>query len=355
MKMKLTVLLAVLLLAVLPLTALAANQVTDCPYPGCHSKADLIGYANKDAETHYCIYRCKAFPSIHVSSHTFTEAHNYNRQVAAPMYSASAPTCTEPAKFYKSCVCGAKGTETFDFGRPLGHVFVHYVSNGDATCLNDGTKTAVCARPGCEATHTITDKGSHLSVPHTYGNWYQNPHDKAGMLERDCKVCGQSDYRYVEPLQTKDFPIVKTLVDAAKEAKEGDEWFIVDSDKILTSEELESMGVLSPVEQVLVFTAVIGYEDQVNEVTAEAEPLSEEAAALKNSIQQRVAGLQGEDAAAFQNALDTYFPSQIIVLDPYGNDYDAKLLTVRVTSGGETRDEAYGFRRVHGEWSFGKL
>lgn len=99
MKMKLTVLLAVLLLAVLPLTALAASQVTDRPYPGCHSKADLIGYANKDAETHYCIYRCKAFPSIHVSSHTFTEAHNYNRQVAAPMYSASAPTCTEPAKF----------------------------------------------------------------------------------------------------------------------------------------------------------------------------------------------------------------------------------------------------------------
>ena len=396
MKMKLTVLLAVLLLAALPLTALAAAKTVDCPYYGCDGKADLIGFEYKDEATHYCVYQCEDHPSLHISSRTFKEAHNYNRTVAAPYYFASAATCTEPAKFYKSCACGAKGTETFEVGKPLEHIFIHYVSNEDYDCTHDGTKTAVCERGcgatktipdkgtalghmfidyipdgnatckqdgtktaicenGCGATKTIPDEGSALGVEHQFGEWYQNPHDKAGMLERDCKICGADEYRYVEPLQTKDYPVVQTLADAAKEAGEGESWFIVDSDKILTSDELEAMSALSPLEQVLVFTSVIGYEDQVNEVLAGAEPLSEEAAKLKDAIQQRIAGLQDEEADAFQSALDTYFPSQIIVLDPTGGDYEAQLLTVRVTSGEEIRDEAYGFRRADGVWSFGQL
>lgn len=406
MKGKVAVLLAVLL-AVLSLNALAAGKTVGCPY--CDSEADLVGYRRNDGETHYCVYKCRANPEEHVFTDTVPEAHSYTRQAAKRCFLASAATCTEPAKYYFSCVCCAKSTETFESGRPLDHSFTNYVSNNDATCVKDGTKTAVCDRPGCNTKSTVPDEGSHLAAKHTFGAWYQNPHDKEGMLEHDCKVCGVGRYRYEPPLRTGDFPVAQTLVNAAKEAAEGEEWFIVDSDKILTPEELEAMGALSPMEQMLVFTSVIGYEDQVDQLIkyraedmAETQmdlpqkpdieikalpemarenaghgwqkgtPLradelcrpvlvkngnafSEEAEALKNAIQRRIAALRGKEVAAFQTALDTYFPTKIIVLDPYGGDYNAPLLTVRVTNGGETHEETYGFRRIDGEWSFCEL
>ena len=40
----------------------------------------------------------------------------------------------------------------------LGHSFTHYVSNNDATCTEDGTKTAKCDR--CDVTDTVVDVGS---------------------------------------------------------------------------------------------------------------------------------------------------------------------------------------------------
>ena len=43
-------------------------------------------------------------------------AHVYNQKVVDAKYLASAATCTSPAVYYKSCECGAKGTETFESG-----------------------------------------------------------------------------------------------------------------------------------------------------------------------------------------------------------------------------------------------
>lgn len=48
----------------------------------------------------------------------------------------------------------------------LGHEFVGYVPNGDATCEHDGTETAACAR-GCGATDTRVAAGS--KTPHAWG------------------------------------------------------------------------------------------------------------------------------------------------------------------------------------------
>ena len=47
-------------------------------------------------------------------------AHVYDKEVVADEYRASEATYTEPAKYYKSCVCGKKGTETFTNGEALG-------------------------------------------------------------------------------------------------------------------------------------------------------------------------------------------------------------------------------------------
>lgn len=43
-------------------------------------------------------------------------AHTYNKEVAEASYKASDATCTSQARYYKSCVCGAKGADTFGSG-----------------------------------------------------------------------------------------------------------------------------------------------------------------------------------------------------------------------------------------------
>lgn len=59
--------------------------------------------------------------------------HSYDQQVVSDTYLASAANCTAPAKYYYSCVCGAKGTETFENGDALGHSWGSWQSNGDDT------------------------------------------------------------------------------------------------------------------------------------------------------------------------------------------------------------------------------
>lgn len=45
-----------------------------------------------------------------------TAAHSYDQEIVADGYKASNATCQAKATYYKSCVCGAKGTETFESG-----------------------------------------------------------------------------------------------------------------------------------------------------------------------------------------------------------------------------------------------
>ena len=71
-------------------------------------------------------------------------------------------SCTSQGTQSKYClVCGlSSGNSSI---APTGHKFENYVSNKDATCSKDGTKTAICSNKGCSVTNTITDKGSRLA------------------------------------------------------------------------------------------------------------------------------------------------------------------------------------------------
>ena len=77
-------------------------------------------------------------------------AHSYDQQVVSDTYLESAATCTAPAKYYCSCVCGAKGTETFENGDALGHSWGSWQSNGD------GTHTRICQNCNDEETENCS-------------------------------------------------------------------------------------------------------------------------------------------------------------------------------------------------------
>ena len=74
-----------------------------------------------------------------------------------------APTCTTDGKIERACECGAVEKDEVS---QLGHDFQNFVSDENAKCTKDGTKTGSCARPGCDEIRTVVDEGSKL--PHDY-------------------------------------------------------------------------------------------------------------------------------------------------------------------------------------------
>ncbi len=68
----------------------------------------------KDENYHW--HKCNGEKCDEVSDKA---AHVFDKEVASEAYFASAATYTEAAKYYKSCVCGAKGNETFSYGSSL--------------------------------------------------------------------------------------------------------------------------------------------------------------------------------------------------------------------------------------------
>lgn len=84
------------------------------------------------------------------TSCTVTVTHNYFKTVVEP-------SCSLEGMDVFTCT-GCGDNYTGSIVPPLGHSFTNYVSNNDATCTADGTKTAKCDR--CDVTDTIADTGS---------------------------------------------------------------------------------------------------------------------------------------------------------------------------------------------------
>lgn len=107
------------------------------------------------------------------SSHTRTEdIPALNHSFAGQEYvSDNNATCEQDGTKTAKCVrygeggCMATDTVT-DTDSKLGHLFEDYISNNDATYARDGTKTAKCVRyDQCGETHTVPDEGSRLKLP----------------------------------------------------------------------------------------------------------------------------------------------------------------------------------------------
>ena len=118
------------------------------------------------------------------SSHTRTEdIPALNHSFAGQEYvSDNNATCEQDGTKTARCVRygtgGCMETDTVtDTGSKLGHFFEveDYVSNNDATCEQDGTKTARCVRygtGGCMETDTVTDTDSKLG--HLFEDYVSN-------------------------------------------------------------------------------------------------------------------------------------------------------------------------------------
>ena len=112
-------------------------------YTCCHLEVDRGAHQGGTAD-------CLAPALCEVCQHSYGELgpHHFVDQVNEYRLK-SAATCTSPAIYYQSCsTCGAQGTETFTNGKPLGHDWGAWTSNGD------GTHTRVCAH---DAAHTETE------------------------------------------------------------------------------------------------------------------------------------------------------------------------------------------------------
>ena len=71
------------------------------------------------------------------------------------------------------------------------HSFTKYVSNGDASCTEDGTETAACDHPGCSITDTRTVAGSALG--HAYRDVVTPPTcTEQGFTTHTCDRCGDT-------------------------------------------------------------------------------------------------------------------------------------------------------------------
>lgn len=144
-------------------------------------------------------------------------AHTYDQKVVSDNYKASDATCTEPARYYYSCICGAKGTETFDDGDATGHSYGEPVWNWSEdgasckvtfTCENDDSHKAtpevgISSVEKTPATCTETGVTTYTATVEFNGQTYTDMKEVADIPatghsyeDGKCTVCGAADPNY---------------------------------------------------------------------------------------------------------------------------------------------------------------
>ena len=170
-------------------------------------------------------------------------AHVYDQQNTDSEYSAAAATCTTPATYYKSCICGAMGPEsmTFTFGDLAATNHTNVVTDAavPATC----TATGLTAGSHCEdcktviVAQTVTDKAAH-----NFGEWtVVTPATETtpGSEKRVCQNpgCSETETREI-PVLTHTHSLTKTDAKAATCTEDGnnDYWTCASCKKVFKAD-----------------------------------------------------------------------------------------------------------------------
>ncbi len=108
---------------------------------------------------------CTALAVCEVCGEAYGELaeHIFDKELAEAKYIASEATCTAKATYYKSCVCGEKGSETFESGSMLPHSYA-----GDILwTATEGVYTAkyTCENSGC----AVSRVAKTITIPATAG------------------------------------------------------------------------------------------------------------------------------------------------------------------------------------------
>ena len=148
---------------------------------------------------------------IPVLSHT----HKYDKEATDEKYLKSAATCTVPAVYYKSCKCGEKGTETFEYGtvNPDNHTGGTEIRNaseanhvlqtkgytGDTYCRGCNTKLSSGTEilPGDHIPESVwkMNENNHWKECSVFGCGIiientSGAHVYGGDGDADCNICG---------------------------------------------------------------------------------------------------------------------------------------------------------------------
>ena len=144
-----------------------------------HSYSAVVTAPTCDTQG-FTTYTCRC-------GHSYTDdyvdalGHSYTSVVTAP-------TCTQQGYTTYTCsVCG--DNYVGDYIAALGHSFTKYVADGNTTCTQDGTKTAICDH-GCGEKHTVADPGS--ATGHSYTSVVTPPTCTAQGYTTHICHCGHS-------------------------------------------------------------------------------------------------------------------------------------------------------------------
>ena len=176
-------------------------------------------FVNTDPEGHYHVCSVCGEKTDDIQAHAFEDGevikqpssgevagHVFDQEVADQKYLVSEATCTAKAVYYKSCACGEKGTETFEYGEYAAHTLVK-TERVEPTCIENGTE-AYWACSECEKLFSDENGQNEISEPvvipatgHTYGDWKK---DATGHWH-ECSVCGNKK-DFAEHTPDKDAP-----------------------------------------------------------------------------------------------------------------------------------------------------
>ena len=133
-------------------------------------------------------------PAEDVTVKAVFEAHSFTQKNTNSEYLASSATCTQAATYYKSCSCGAKGTETFTSGSPTSHSLT-LMQKVDATCTTAGKEAyytcQTCGKyfsdaSGANEIENLDNYGNIPAKDHTWSEWTSNGNNEH---THTCSVC----------------------------------------------------------------------------------------------------------------------------------------------------------------------
>ena len=119
-------------------------------------------------------------------------AHTYDQQIATDEYKANDATCTAKATDYKSCICGAKGTETFEGGEIDADNHTGSLGNWQTSADKHWKEYSCCHVKAGEATHV-------------YSAWEtikKATCKEEGKQQRICDVCKNKEFRPISKVTT---------------------------------------------------------------------------------------------------------------------------------------------------------